>query len=272
MLAAVDVLRAPRRRAWSAVLLVYGPVAALLALVTVVVGDGRVLTVGGRQTALTLAALVQEPTAVAGLPPWTGLLSTLGGVGMCCAGAVAFAAGARRRPRPIGRELGALTVLLGLDDLLQLHESVVPGLTGLPEEAVLAGYPAVALLIAVRHREALRRLVTPVVAVAVLLLGASVALDVLGPALPEQAWTEDTLKLLGFTGWAVWLASAARDPRRAAGSPPSGAPGIARQGCREVTISPASATPSVGAVSARVDGVAWARSESAADPHPAGGR
>jgi hypothetical protein len=268
----MDAPPAPRRPAWYAVLLVYGPVAALLALVTVVVGDGRMLTVGGRQTALTLGALVQEPTAVAGLPPWTGLLSTLGGIAMCCAGAVAFAAGGRRGRGAVGRELGALTVVLGLDDLLQLHESVVPGLTGLPEEAVLAGYPAAVLLIGLRHREVLRHLVTPVVVVAVLLLGASVALDVLGPALREQAWTEDTLKLLGFTGWAVWLTSTSLGTRMPVGSTPSDAPGVARQGCGQVTISPASATPSVGAVDARVDGVAWVRSESAADPHPAGGR
>src|SRR3712207_6881486 len=45
-----------------------------------------------------------------------------------------------------------------------------------------------------------------------------------------------------------------------------------RSGHISVAISPASATPSVRAVRPRVDGVAWVRSERAADPHPAGGR
>jgi len=224
--------RTDRRSAGRTVVLVYGPVAVLFLLLTLVVGDGLTVPVGGRDAELTLAGLVQEPTAVGSLPPWTGLLSTLGGVLLCCAGAVAVAAAPRRADGAILRELGAFSVLLGLDDLLQLHESVVPGITGLPEEAVFGGYALVALLLAVRHRTALRRLVTPVAVLAVLLLAGSVALDLLDPALRWQSWSEDTLKLLGFTGWAVSLVSwtrfrRAQQPRGAstgigAGLAPSG--------------------------------------------------
>lgn len=61
-------------------------------------------------------------------------------------------------------------------------------------------------------------------------------------------------------------------PTRPGGSRPTPASGHTRASYRGVTISPSGATPSVRAVAARVDGVAWGRSETAADPHPAGGR
>ncbi len=209
-----------RRRSWRSAVLVYGPVVLVLAAITWVVRDGVVVRIGGQDVLLRLADLVQEPAAAGGLPVWTGVLSTLGGVLMCSAGTVALVAGAAARTgsRIAGFlvEVGALTVVLGLDDLLQLHEAVVPGLTGLPEEAVFGAYGVAAAAVVARHQRVLGSLATVLPVVAVGLLAVSVGLDVLDPPLRWRAWTEDAVKVLGIAGWSTSLVTWALAAGRAA--------------------------------------------------------
>jgi hypothetical protein len=206
-------------------------VVLVLAAITWVVRDGVVLRVGGEDVLLRLADLVQEPAAAGGLPPWAGVLSTLGGVLMCSAGAVAVVAGAAAgtgsRIAGFLVEVGLLTAVLGLDDLLQLHEAVVPGLTGLPEEAVFGVYGVAATVVVARHQRVLGGLATVLPVVAVGLLAVSVGLDVLDPPLRWRAWTEDSVKLLGIAGWSTslitWALVAGRG-RHPAAVPRSGGP------------------------------------------------
>lgn len=216
-----------RRRSWRSAVLVYGPLLLVLAAITWVVRDGVVVRIGGDEVLLRLADLVQEPAAAGGLPPYTGVLSTLGGVLMCAAGAVAVVAGAAAgtgsRLAGFLVEVGALTVVLGLDDLLQLHEAVVPGLTGLPEEAVFGLYGVAAAVVVARHQRVLGSLATVLPVVAVGLLAASVGLDVLDPPLRWRAWTEDSVKLLGIAGWSTslvtWALAAGRTASRRRADP-----------------------------------------------------
>lgn len=209
-----------RRRSWRSAALVYGPLLVALAAITWVVRDGVVVRIGGDDVLLRLADLVQEPAAAGGLPPYAGVLSTLSGVLMCAAGAVAVVAGAAAgtgsRLAGFLVEVGALTVVLGLDDLLQLHEAVVPGLTGLPEEAVFGLYAVAAAVVVARHQRVLGSLATVLPVVAVGLLAASVGLDVLDPPLRWRAWTEDSVKLLGIAGWSTSLVTWAFAAGRAA--------------------------------------------------------
>ncbi|RBY75208.1 hypothetical protein DQ239_17930 [Blastococcus sp. TF02-09] len=247
-------------RPWHVVGLVYGPLGLLLAGLTLWVGDGRVLTVGGEDTTVTLADLVQEPAVAADLPPWTGALGLLGGVTMVAAGAVAVAIalggvapdrGARADVRALLRDVGLLTVALGADDLLQLHEAVVPALTGLPEKVVFAGYLFAAAAIAVGHRAVLRRLLTPTAALALCWLATSVAIDVLDPGLRWHAWTEDSMKLLGLAGWSVTVVSWALSWSHAGTTTQLRAADEGHPYRREA----------VYAHGRRVDGVAWGTSE-----------
>ena len=216
-----------RRRSWRSAVLVYGPVVLVLAAITWVVRDGVAVRIGGEDVLLRLADLVQEPAAAGGLPPWAGVLSTLGGVLMCSAGAVAVvagtAAGTGSRIAGFLVEAGALTVVLGLDDLLQLHEAVVPGLTGLPEEVVFGVYAVAATVVVARHQRVLGNLATVLPVVAVGLLAVSVGLDVLDPPLRWRAWTEDSVKLLGIAGWSTslvtWAFAAGRGASRRRADP-----------------------------------------------------
>lgn len=213
-------------RSWHVVALVYVPLGLLLTALTVWVRDGRVLTVGGEAVTVTLADLVQEPAVAADLPPWTGALGLLGGVTMIAAGAITVAVAAGSGPvrglradvRALLRDVGLLTVALGADDVFQLHEAVVPALTGLPEKAVFACYLLAAVAIATGHRAVLRRLITPTAVLALCLLAASVAIDVLDPGLRWHAWTEDSIKLLGLAGWSVTVVSWALGWSRAGAS------------------------------------------------------
>lgn len=222
---------ATRGRPWRSAVLVYGPVALVLAAITWAVGDGLAVRIGGEQVLLRLSDLVQEPAAAGGLPVYAGVLSTLGGVLMCSAGAVAVVVGTAVRGcnRTAGFlvEVGALTAALGLDDLLQLHEAVVPGLTGLSEEAVFAVYVVTAAVVAARHRQVLGDLAAVLPVVAVGLLAVSVGLDVLDPPLQWRAWTEDSVKLLGIAGWSAALVTWALHACRArpGGGPPVEVPG-----------------------------------------------
>ena len=169
-------------------------------------------------TGVPAGELLRDPLVVLEAPLHIGLLSHLGVLTWCAAGgacllaaAVLLGVGARRREGHLLLGVGALTVVLAVDDLLLVHEGLAPVWLGVPEKAVLAGYGLVALALLVRYRDLVLRLPTRgLLLLGTLALAASVGVDlVAGDDVYRPA--EDLLKVVGVWDWScAWSIAAAR--------------------------------------------------------------
>lgn len=162
-----------------------------------------------------IAEFTRDPAALMDRSPLVGCLSTLGIFLWTSGAAVAlFTASVLphgQRPRGLLATLAALTALLLVDDVFMLHEYLGPRHLGLPEEVFLGFYAAIGLTtLLFFHRS---WLLMPIGAFlgASLLLGGSVAADLLitdsfQSANPNLSFfIEDGLKLLGIVGWTTAL-------------------------------------------------------------------
>jgi len=140
-----------------------------------------------------------------------GFVSNLGVVLWCAsAGAAILAALCLASAKPVERLTvalglaGALSLAFGLDDLLMLHESVLPG-WGAPQTLILGLYAG---LVAVYVALVRRTLATPLglfLWLALALLAASVAIDVVAASTETRTLVaEDALKFIGITAWTVF--------------------------------------------------------------------
>jgi len=180
---------------------------AVVAVVLVMALAGVAADVSSRIT--DVGELTRDPTAIAGVPWWTGAISRV--TGLCWAAAAALnALAAKVAPASHRRPLLLLAVLcglLGVDDTMLIHESFLPG-HGIPEDVVLAGYAVIALVLAWWwFTTTWRRTVLAAFFGGAAALAVSVAADVIH-TLPFVV--EDGAKLLGVVVWClcgVWAHS-----------------------------------------------------------------
>src|SRR4051794_29275725 len=124
------------------------PVRLFVVWVAAVVAFGAVL--GVLQVAITpVSDLTVDVADSAGMPPWTGALSTLGFVlwGSAAVLCATVAAAIRRRDRARSTFLiatAALLTLLLIDDALLIHERIGPDDLGFPEKGFYVIYAALA--------------------------------------------------------------------------------------------------------------------------------
>ena len=177
------------------------------------------------QGTLTIQRLTVDPSALAGAPPYTGLLSNFGVVIWFCTAAVLLFV-AWSQPPLRGRLLlpGLLSLVLGLDDGLMLHEELLPNLAGVHYTVMQpALYALYAALLGLSLRGIRGYLLDPVLLAAIFCLGGSVAVDMLleshllsdrNPLVLDEGlamWLEDGLKLLGIVAWGgYWTGLSAR--------------------------------------------------------------
>jgi hypothetical protein len=177
----------------------------VLTIVAVGLAVGAVLAMGLARH-LDLPNLTRDPAAVTGTHWWVGLLSFLGfalwGIGAGSALAAGLAsAGARRR---LLLQAAALTVLLLLDDMLMLHENVLPNLH-VPEFVVYVGYLLAVTAWAWSNRIEMRRTDRLLLVVALLGFAASIGLDKLIDGITDWTFLEDSLKFGGIALWSLYL-------------------------------------------------------------------
>lgn len=170
-----------------------------------------------RSTGTPMADLTRDPNSVMGAPPWVGLLSNVGvllwtGAATACllGGLLLWDRAAPRRRIEFFWVTGGLTSLMVLDDLFQLHEGLLPRLTGLPEMVFVCAYPM--LILAYFAREGAQILASdwPLLLVAVVLLGASMSLDTI-LASSRHVVLEDAGKLAGILLWTGFCVRAVRE-------------------------------------------------------------
>jgi hypothetical protein len=106
---------------------------------------------------------------------------------------------------------GLLSALLGLDDLLMLHEAFAPDYLGLPEQLSLPAYAAAMLWYLWRFRKFHLSMDIGLLAAAVLLLGLSVGADLAYSDAYDgiPILLEDGFKFGGICAWAAYHAAAA---------------------------------------------------------------
>ncbi len=157
------------------------------------------------------AKLARDPLAGAGAS-YTGLLSNVGvllwsGAATAClfSGAVLGRGTGDAALRRFLLCSGLLTCMLLADDLFLLHEELLPGWTGVPEKAVLAGYGALTLFWLVRFRGVALRTEPALLALALGCFAVSVLADARDR---ENLLLEDGAKLLGIATWLVYFARA----------------------------------------------------------------
>ena len=190
------------------------------------------LASGGRIAPMDL---LSDPAEVADIPWYIGSVSDLNlFVWAAGAGIYLLAALGLRQAQPrlsAGLAwLGAFTVLFVADDRFLLHEIVYPWLFGLRQSVALALYALVLGLLLVWHRQTL--LTQPeagLLVLALLALGSSVAVDVLGWDSTARRVAEEAAKLLGATAWSLFPAAivvrnlrTVDDPGRRSAAPVAG--------------------------------------------------
>lgn len=183
-------------RYWMQLLYVF---AALLVLVLVAIGLVANIPFG---------VFTQDPMALAKGKFYFGLLSNVGILFWCAAATLCFfvstfVQGSDRQPsRRFFLMSGLFTLILLLDDLFLLHETVLPWLLGIRQRYVLLVYLALTLLYLARYWKTIRRHYPIIMAVALALFGLSLLEDVL--ALAPERWhylLEDGAKLFGIITW-----------------------------------------------------------------------
>jgi cytochrome bd-type quinol oxidase subunit 2 len=180
---------------------------AALLILLVLTGTGLAAEVSERIP--EVSDLTRDPTAVAGVPWWTGVISRL--TNLCWAVAAAVNAMAARvaagRQRRALLLLAGLCAVLALDDTMLVHDSIMPG-HGVPEDLLLLVYAVAGLALAVLWvRTSWRREVVGAFFAGAAALGLSVAADVVH-SLPFLV--EDGAKLTGIVAWClcgVWAHS-----------------------------------------------------------------
>jgi len=194
----------------------------LLTIVAVGIVVGAVLAMGLARH-LELPNLTRDPAAVTGTHWWVGLLSFLGfalwgiGAGAALAAGLASTAGPRRR---LLLQAAVLTVFLLLDDMLMLHENVLPNLH-VPEIVVYAGYLLAVTAWAWSNRVEMRRTDRLLLVVALLGFAASIGLDKLVDGITNWTFLEDSLKFGGIALWSLYLVRTSASTFRSSGWQPS---------------------------------------------------
>ena len=167
---------------------------------------------GARRTELLLA-----PVTVGELTGYTGLVGSLGVLAWAVAATAAFGAagianlGGRRSAARFLTHAGIYSVVLGLDDLFELHAAMAPTGLGVPKVAVVAGLAgALVPLLAVNWREVMRTR-TVVLAASLVALGGALVIDTASRPGSGALVAEEGLQFLGIVAWAVWLCLTATD-------------------------------------------------------------
>jgi hypothetical protein len=171
--------------------------------------------------------LLRDPTAVRSVPSYIGLVSNLGALCWAATTAVCFFSAALST-HPRAREawrffaaFGALTGVLCLDDVFQIHEDLFPRFVG-PEVVLVLAYAvgtATCLLVFRRFLQATRY---GLLLTALGLFSLSAVADVIDLPVPGWAVLEDAAKFMGICGWLGYFATTGLELTRAGGGAAEG--------------------------------------------------
>ncbi len=152
---------------------------------------------------------LRDPATVFQFSPFAGIIWNIGVLCTFSAGVVCLFASAHGDDASLLRAVGLFGLLIATDDLLMLHEEVFPHRLGIWESVVFLSYFLIAAGITLRFRARLFSGPISGLMLAVALLGASVAVDVLFEYSTAEVVVEDGFKFVGLVVWSVYWISRA---------------------------------------------------------------
>jgi hypothetical protein len=180
------------------------------------------------KTGIPFSDLTRDTSEILHVPFYLGVLSHLGILVWSASAALCLFAAAAGPPQSEFKErrlylvaAGLLTLWLALDDLLTLHEIVLPNLLSVRQRMVIAAYIVIVFLFLFRFRKVILKTEFPILVAAFGFFGVSVVADAIQSrfTIPAQHYVEDGSKLMGIVGWTVYFARTAwRHVRERAGS------------------------------------------------------
>lgn len=184
-------------------------VKATAVIVAVLAGLLCIAFLWGSRAGHSPEVLLRDPSQRLGYWPFAGAISYLGILAMWAAGVVcAFASLHAHEDRALLMLVGAYSKLLATDDLFVLHEYFWPR-RGIPTVVAQAAYLAIGASILLGAWKTIRGWENVPLHVALVLLGASLALDLIMPYSTGQLMVEDSFKFVGLLLWsAYWIARA----------------------------------------------------------------
>jgi len=173
------------------------------------------LTIACLAAGVPLSLLTRDPVEVLNAPAYYGAVSSIGILIWSASAAVCFFGAAvvwRTSRNPEGTSFlaatGLLTAWLVLDDVLMLHDVILPGVLGFRQRYVLVAYVVIVSLYLFRFRRVIFKSEYPILFFALSFFGLSVLSDTVQTRM-NFAWhhhLEDGCKLMGIVGWTVFSA------------------------------------------------------------------
>ncbi len=156
-----------------------------------------------------LDVFTRDIVATAHLPNYTGVLSTLGIIGWGATVTICFLGYFLFQSRPYARKfmLGSalISFVLLLDDMLLLHENVMPDIIPYGEKVTYILYGLLILFYLWLFLEEILKSYYLLFFGALIFLGISIVIDVALPFLPEITFVEDVFKFTGITLWLTYF-------------------------------------------------------------------
>lgn len=184
---------------WS---IVYVPTFVLLGTVLVL----------GRLNRIRLGTLTRDPSAVLNGPFYIGFLSQVGALVWCTTAAICFFSAAMLSQRDRSARIvqflvasGLITMMLLVDDLFQLHETVAELSLGVSEHVVYGLYVLITAGYLVRFRQTIRRTQYWPLVLCALWFAGSILIDLLPNESQWSYFVEDGLKFCGIVTWCAYF-------------------------------------------------------------------
>ncbi len=164
-------------------------------------------------TGIGPSMFTRDPTAIADVHPFVGVVSNFGVLLWCATAVICLFTWAVSRDENSDATFskfllfsGLVTALLLFDDLFLLHENIFPRYLGVPEEVTFGGYAGLIILGGVLFRTDILSTEYPILLVALGFFGLSLGVDALEGSIeqyvgPWRILFEDGFKLLGIVSW-----------------------------------------------------------------------
>lgn len=152
--------------------------------------------------------LTRDFSALVDAPVYTAFLSQLGMFFWAGAAAICIISGAllsgnqdMKNYRTFFYASAGISLMLGLDDMFLLHESVFPFLLGIPENVVYLGYMVIMIVYGLRYLKILLSTEYILFSLAILFFGLSIIVDITNF---YDGYIEDPFKFIGMVFWTTY--------------------------------------------------------------------
>lgn len=160
---------------------------------------------------ITIGFLTRDPNAIGGIPYYAGVISQIGIFFWAAAATVCFFTwyllkrfAIQSEKRPFLLFAGLLSLILGADDVFQMHEGFFPDI-GIPENIVLISYILLIVYFLINFSQQILQTNIALLFLSLIFFGLSMVVDVLFLFEPVRHLLEDGFKLFGITTWASYF-------------------------------------------------------------------